>query len=104
MCLDGLEELVKASQAAQRAVDDLKGWESFRDSDGGEFRITAYNITAEEIRTILKQRVADTEAALRALGFTPPPKRVNEGDAAAELVARGVTLPGTLPAQSGSVE
>ncbi len=98
MCLDNLSELVAAAKAAEAAVDDLRAFDESAETPPIE------TFSDAEIRTILKQRVADTEAALRALGFTPPPKRVNEGDAAAELVARGVTLPGTLPAQRGGAE
>lgn len=94
MCLDGLSELVAASQAAQKAVDDLRAF------DEGGSHDPSYeppSPTPAEMRAILRQRVADTEATLRTIGYNPPPKRVAEGDAAAELAARGVTLPGELP-------
>lgn len=91
MCLDGLSELVAASQAAQKAVDELRAF------DADQSAMQYAELTPAEIRTILRQRVADTEATLRTIGYNPPPKRVAEGDAAAELAARGVTLPGELP-------
>lgn len=90
MCLKNLPELVQAASAAQKAVEDLKAFEDSRSVD--------YAFTSAEVLRILKARVEASEAALRALGYVPPPTRVNEGDAISDMRARGMTPPGELPA------
>lgn len=103
MCYDGLEELSAANDAALKAKTDL---ELLEREIGSQplVQVVRIQVTYVEARAVYQARLDAAMKRLGEAGYTPPPKRVNDGDAEAALKARGVTLPGELPAKSDPLD
>ena len=95
MCLDALEEL---AELARKAADVKKDHEAFKETATDGMNTWNMDLSLEEADLIYRSRVERAEAKLKSIGWNPPPKRVTEGQRAAELKEAGHTLPGEIPA------
>ena len=95
MCLDVLEEL---AALATQAVYTKREYEEFKKKSNPIWELMEISVSYTEAEGIFKARAEAAEAKLKAVGWTPPAKRVVEGQRFAELEEAGHTLPGKVPA------